>query len=232
MKVFENHEFKMLFDDGGRKLESLRLTGCTFDNCGISLSKRPDRMSVVRDVAISKCKVINSEIGPTVLEDVSVEDLAVNPILLVWSSFFRRVSLSGKIGKMNINIEPFGFCTDDDLLARFSAKRAQFYAETDWALDISRAKFLDFSCWGVPFDLVRRDPETQIVVRRKDFPGIQMLDPQFGSAFPEAYTRLEIFSDSEAEEVLLLVPLAAPKKRRDEWAGGLAELRRLGFVSE
>jgi hypothetical protein len=232
MQNIDAQQFKMVFDDGGKVFEALRITNSSFDNCGMSLSKRPSKMSVVRDVHISGCKVVNSEIGPTEFEDVHVEGLDVNPILLLWSCFFRRVSLVGKIGKIKINLEPFAFCTDAGVIAAFEEKRSIFYAATEWALDISGAKFVDFACKGVPLALIRRDPKTQVIVRRRNFSGVSMLGPEFENAFPETHTRLSIFSESNAEEVLLVVPLAAAKKRREDWAGGIAELRRLGVVSE
>jgi hypothetical protein len=44
----------------------------------------------------------------------------------------------------------------------------EFYATVDWALDIREAEFEDFCIRtrGVPAHLVRRDPETQAVIRR------------------------------------------------------------------
>lgn len=232
MQNIDDQQFKMVFDDGGRLIEGLRITNSSFDNCGMSLSKRPSRMSAVRNVRVSNCKVTNSEIGPTVIEDVQIDGLDVNPILLLWSCFFKRVCFTGKIGKIKINLEPSAFCTDAAVLAAFAEQRAAFYETTDWALDISRARFVDFSCKGVPLALIKMDPETQVIIRKRDFHGLDMLGPQFAEAFPETHTRLSIFSDSNAEEVLLVVPLAAAKKRREDWAGGIAELRRLGVVLE
>lgn len=232
MRLIESKDIKMAFDDGGSVFESLRIVDCNFDNCGLSLSKRPESMSVVRDVLVSNCNVVNSEIGPTVFEDVVIDGLAVNPILLFWSCFFRRFVFSGKVGKIKINIEPSAFCKDGAVLAKFADMRSKFYAQTDWAMDISSAKFTDFACKGVPLNLVRRDPETQAVLRQEKFPGLAALGANFDKAFPETYTRLDMFEESGADEVLLAVPLAAPKKRRDDWAGGLAELRRLEFIRD
>ena len=42
-----------------------------------------------------------------------------------------------------------------------------FYQGVDWALDITEARFtgVEFSS-GIPADLVRRDPESQVILRR------------------------------------------------------------------
>lgn len=232
MKRFEGAQFSRKFDSGGASYLDTAYVNCAFDNCGLSLSKHPGKMSVVSRVEVSCCSAANSEIGPCVFEDVFVQDLKTNPILLVWSSFFRRVKLAGKIGKLNINFAPWGFCTDPDALSRFATARSEFYAETDWALDISEARFMAFRCAGVPLDLVRRDPETQVILRKGAFPGMQAIDQSFKSEFPETYDSLQIFCDSGDEEALRVVPLAAPKRRRDDWKGGIEELRRLGFLRE
>jgi hypothetical protein len=229
MKEFEGMQFGKLFDDGGSAYSDFVYSNCVFDNCGLSLCKRPDKMSTVRSVKALECYAVNSEIGPSIFEDVVVSNLKTNPILLVWSSFFRRVTLSGKIGKLNLNIRPWGFCTDADVLARFAEARSGFYAETDWAIDITEAKFIAFRCEGVPLHLVRRDPETQVILRKDNFPGMHAIDEGFKDKFPEVYASLSIFSDSDEQESLRVVPLAGAKKSRDDWRGGIAELKVLGF---
>src|SRR5436305_404575 len=133
MKTLDGVNFEMKFDDGGSTFVDAIYKNCIFDNCGLSLCKRPERMSKVRRISVQGCYSVNSSVGPCEFEDVFIHDLKTNPILLIWSSFFRRVTLSGKIGKMNINAEPWGFCTDIDVLSRFSNARAEFYGATDWA---------------------------------------------------------------------------------------------------
>ena len=46
----------------------------------------------------------------------------------------------------------------------------RFYEDVDWALDISEARFTaaEFSS-GIPARLIRRDPQTQVVLRRSAF---------------------------------------------------------------
>lgn len=175
----------MALDKGNAHFHDLHLHDCAFDNCGLSMVKYPQRMSRVRNVTLSQCRVVNSEIKPCVFEDVVVEDLSTNPILLVWASLFRRVTLKGKIGKINLNMTPEAFCTDADRLQQFETARAAFYAETDWALDISEARLLGLRCEGVPLHLIRRDPQTQVILdKRGRYRGQQALDASFAKAFP------------------------------------------------
>lgn len=231
MERIENTTFKMAFDKGGSRFRDLHLHDCTFDNCGLSMVKSPARMSRVQGVTVSKCRVAKSEIKPCVFEDVLVEDLATNPILLVWGSLFRRLKLAGKIGKLNLNLLPTAFCTDATLLAQFEAARTAFYAETDWALDISEARLLGLRCEGVPLHLIRRDPASQVILDKQGaYPGSAALDTAFAKAFPVTHSVLQGFDERDAQRMLLTASLGAPKARRDEELAAIAALRSLGFL--
>ena len=92
METIEGQTFLMSYDKGGSHFHDLHLRDCTFDNGALSMVKHPKRMSRVRNLRLSQCSAINSMIKPCVFEDVLVEDLSTNPILLVWASFFRRVT--------------------------------------------------------------------------------------------------------------------------------------------
>ncbi|WP_348994735.1 hypothetical protein ABFG95_15355 [Achromobacter sp. HNDS-1] len=233
MQKIEGQEFRKALDKGNTHFHDLYLHDCAFDNCGLSMVKYPQRMSRVRNVTLSQCRVVNSEIKPCVFEDVVVEDLSTNPILLVWAAFLRRVTLKGKIGKINLNLTPEAFCTDADRLRQFETARATFYAETDWALDISEARLLGLRCEGVPLHLIRRDPQTQVILdKRGRYRGQQALDASFAKAFPVADSVLRGFDESDRPAMLLAASMGAPKKRRDEELGAIAELRTLGFLEE
>ncbi|MFT4212282.1 MAG: hypothetical protein QM626_10475 [Microbacterium sp.] len=230
MRTVENARWTMEFDRGGGVYESVRLDGCEFDNCGLSLVKSPERMSLVRDVVLSGCRVTDSEIGPCLFQDVVVDGLTTNPTLSIWSAFFRRVTLVGKVGKININTAPSAFFKDADVLDAFAEARRDFYEHTDWALDISEARFVDLSCSGVPLDKIRRDPESQFILERAAFDDFALVAEDFKERFRELHYSIVSFLESDREQELLVVPLAAPRARRAAWSDGLEELRLRGFV--
>ncbi|WP_035212327.1 hypothetical protein [Achromobacter marplatensis] len=233
MESIQGAAFRKAFDKGGSHFRDLHVHDCTFDNCGLSMVRAPARMSRVQGVRISQCRAVNSEIMPCIFEDVVVEDLSTNPILLVWASFFRRVKLVGKIGKLNLNLAPTAFCTDARVLEQFASARAAFYAETDWALDISEAKLLGLRCQGVPLHLIKRDPQTQVILDKQGcYGGHQALGAGFGQAFPVTDSVLRGFDESNDQTLLLAASLAAPKARRDAEKGAIAELRALGFLED
>jgi hypothetical protein len=49
----------------------------------------------------------------------------------------------------------------------FDEANAEYYRHVDWALDISEGEFKDLELRGVPARLIRRDPETQVLITRK-----------------------------------------------------------------
>jgi len=124
MKKTEGATFLMAYDKGSSHFSDLHFHDCTFDNCALSMVKTPQRMSRVQNVRLSKCRAVNSMIQPCMFEDVLIEDLSTNPILLMWASFFRRVKLVGKIGKLNLNLTPTAICKDDRILDQFAAARS------------------------------------------------------------------------------------------------------------
>src|SRR5204863_5298855 len=55
-----------------------------------------------------------------------------------------------------------------------AAAIAEAYQHIDWALDISEASFADADFYYVPGQLIRRDPETQFLLRRESFADIDI----------------------------------------------------------
>lgn len=63
---------------------------------------------------------------------------------------------------------------DEAMNARYEAEAARFYADVSLALDISEARFSAVEAlYGVPHELVRRNPETQFVMLREYIPRVK-----------------------------------------------------------
>src|SRR5262249_23320306 len=113
----------------------------------------------------------NSDSGPAIFEDVLVDGLKANDTLILWGPLFKHVTLEGKIlGGLKIN----SWATSDPQREtskterEFAAARRDFYDGLEWALDLDSAQVggeLDMR--GVPARLVRRDPESQVIVTRE-----------------------------------------------------------------
>jgi hypothetical protein len=102
------------------------------------------------------------------VEDCLVENLRIEGLLQTWGAVFKRVVLRGKIDRLMISTDvPVGMSRTESQVAALSEANTAYYATVDWALDISQAEFKECSLRGVPARLVRRDPETQVVVTRE-----------------------------------------------------------------
>jgi hypothetical protein len=102
----------------------------------------------------------------------------------------------------------------------FDEANAEYYKSVDWALDISQGEFQELDINGVPARLIRRDPETQVVVTRekvlegrwKDLP---LRETIWSIVF-------EVLLESNDNDVILMAP-----KRHRKFREYLADLRTL-----
>lgn len=98
---------------------------------------------------------------------------------------------------------------------------ARYYAEVDWALDISEAEFTGVEMYrsGIPATLVRRDPETQVVVTRDSVTNGDWRAACDGSS---VWVAIERFLSSGFQDAVLIA-----EKRAKHLAEDLAAFRRL-----
>ncbi|RBJ74522.1 hypothetical protein C3L29_033635 [Pseudomonas sp. MWU12-2534b] len=183
----------------------------------------------MRNVHLKNCIANGCGIGPAIFESVEIEGLATNDLLIIWAAIFDRVKLAGDIGKMKIN--SWAHFTDRTEVTQgpFTRAREKYYRQVDWALDISEARFKGFDVTGIPARLFRRDPETQVVVTR------ERLAADNGQRLARADGNVWLpwirgaLSDGSSDSVLV-TPLGAPKRKRDEFLNGLQQLRELEIV--
>ena len=230
MKEYIGRTFNSLHDRGeALSLGPARLVECEFVNCHLSLTKVFEKRSTVRGVHLQRCSVKGGSVGPAILEEVTVEDLASNDLLLVWGALFRHVKLSGRIGKLKLN--PFVDPVDRSVPTQgpLEAFRERYYGSVDWALDISEARFVEFDFRGIPARLVRRDPESQVVVTRGRAlaPGWRDRVSSSNRLWPFV---IRLFLQDGDQDIVLVAPLGAPRRKRDELLAGLRELRALGVA--
>jgi hypothetical protein len=218
MREFKGETFYGRFDRGDKlRIEEMRFTECTFKHCGLSLTQDISRMSEVRVVELLDCIINGCDTGPMIASDVTISNLRTSDLLILWCPYLDRVVLAGKIGSMKINPDADPSTVGNDRQKPFDAFRDRFYAGIEWALDISKARFRGFDIRGVPGRLIRRDPESQILVTRERAlkvaaPGWEkQLDPS-NKLWPFV---INLFlSDGDPDRVLV-APLGAAKAKRD-----------------
>jgi hypothetical protein len=146
-----------------RTVADLEVVRCEFTGSTLSQFDDPAFSLVVRDVTARRCVVKRSVSSGARFSDVLVDGL-VTPSLQLEGCAFRHVTLRGRIGPLML--VPPNASMPSELQAAFAAGLRDFYAGVDWALDITEAEFEGADLYYLPGDLVRRDPETQFLLRR------------------------------------------------------------------
>lgn len=161
-QVFEN--VKSL--GSHRTFEGLELRRCEFIGCALSQSDDPDLGLVIRDVTVTRCIVKRSHMHGVRLDNVVIDGLATSSTPNFSGCAFRHVTIRGRIGGL-LFLPP-------DQQSAFTDSIMRFYESVDWAIDISRAEFTSVNFFFVPGDLVRRDAETQYLLRRERFADVDL----------------------------------------------------------
>ena len=147
---------------GGFSLEGTRI-----HNNGVAESSDPLARLCLHDVTVRRCQHWPNAAPGVVFRNVVVEDIRGGfggSRLLLLACVFDNVTLSGSIGgvlfKWRYSFE------NSAINSAFLADNARRYGSIAMALDISRARWTIFDALlGVPADLVRRDSETQFILK-------------------------------------------------------------------
>jgi hypothetical protein len=227
---FKNKNFNSLFDrDTALLIESVELENCSFEHCGLSLTKRVKNRSVVRNARLKSCRVGGCDIGPAVIENVIVDGFETAELFIVWGALFKEVVIRGKCGKLKINHWIHHTERSEAIQGPFDVARRGFYESVDWALDIREARFKEFEVRGIPARLIRRDPESQLVVTRERASqyGWRERLSKSNQLWP---FMIDLFLSDGDEDIILVAPLSAPKKKREKLLQELGELRDAGVA--
>jgi hypothetical protein len=230
MIEFTNKTFYSQIDRGGTGcIENLRFVDCEFNSGGLSLTTSIGARTTVRNVELVNCRLNGCHCGPAIFEEVSVSGLETNDLVLLWGALFRRVTFRGNLGKFKLNHVVDANDHSAKTQVPFDRFRERYYADDVWALDIREAKFKEFEIRGIPSSLVLRNPESQVVVTRE-----RALDDSWREKVSPSNElwpfMVDMFlSDGEADRVFV-VPMNAPKKKRDLLMKQLDELREAGVT--
>lgn len=225
-RYFEKIEFDRLNNDPGFRvvLEDLEFLSCGFTSSHLSAFGAVEGRPELRRIRASRCRINGCTINGSVLEDVIWENCINTGLLRLYGCVFRRVSIRGKTGRILIN--GYHSLSDPDAARVFNMANEVFYNDVDWALDIRQFAGLELQIEAVPTQLIRRNPETQVVIRRD-----RLMDKRWQSLPLEAKVSqliLRDLMDSNEESRLLVVPPSADyadKQLRD-----VQVLRRAGLV--
>jgi hypothetical protein len=227
--VYEKETVRGFSDlDSTRVFQDFEFRRCRFESCHITAWRDPDVRPTVRDVRIERSHQTGCGITGAVLEDVCVNGLETATLLQVFGAAFRRVVLRGRINRLMISPLVSPGLLSHMAQRRWDEANAEFYSGCDWALDISEAEFKDFQVDGIPARLIRRDPETQVVVRKKavangDWRRLDLRHTTFEIA-------LEDLAKSRYDDTVLVAPKRA--QNRDHYLAALRLLREAGIAED
>ncbi len=237
----------------GGLYDGFRFERCFFDNCAVYPGGPERERTRLRNIVIVDCRVWACQVDWAIVEDVVVDGLKTGGGggrtigFSVSGAVLKHVVLRGNIGTVG-----FAAATRlwhrrvPSLFARLFQKdevrrRAQelaidgenkrLYEEVDWALDIREARFYSVAISGVPARLIRRDPETQAVVTRRNAQdglgsAVERLPGLRDSLWPDVLQRFLQYDS--AEEIVLVAPKRHPRFKED--LAGIRQLREAGVA--
>jgi len=226
-KVFDGREYECFYDrNSGRTFSDLEFRYCSFVSSSISITRKPKRRSTVRNVKLIGCEVRGCAIDTAIIEEVVVDGLKTHTFMKTWGAVFKHVTLKGYIGRIMISPAVAPGITKPKEQRAFDEANAAYYATVDWALDISEARFQECDIRSVPARLIRRDPETQVVVTRE-----KALEGKWRKLdLSRTYwtTAIEYLLDFGLTDLVLVAPKRGLKYR--ELLDGLKMLRDAGVA--
>lgn len=230
MEEFRDRVLNGWKDSGtGAHYSSAAFYKCWFVGCAFSKTRSVDLISTASDILVKDCEDHAVNIGPGILRRVVVDGLITGPLLILWGTMFDQVVLRGRIGKIKVNrsISPSATKAEQ---AAFDQFRRRFYDAVDCALDIREARFRHFDVSGIPARLIRRDPETQMVVTRES-----AATPRWREKVRPGNTlwpfMIQSFMAGDEDDMVLVAPKQGPKRQCQKLLDELRELRELGVDS-
>ena len=229
MKIFQNQRFDSFDDrDSRATFHDMEFRQCHFESCELSITRTPTLRSTLRQVKLLDCSQQACALSAAVVEDVVVDGLNTGRQLFqTWGAVFNRTVLQGKIGRLMISSGVLPGVISHEEQRAFDDANAEYYGDVEWALDISKGEFQELCIRGLPGHLIRRDPETQILVTRErallgDWRNLEFQD----NLLPIS---LEMFLQRGESSMVLVAP-----KRHSRFKAYLGDIKllRLAGVAE
>jgi hypothetical protein len=226
-KIYSNQEFRSFYDRNSHRLfQDLEFRKCRFVSCSISITENPKRRSTVKAVKLIQCEEIGCALETVIAEDVILDGLKTSDLFQCWGAVFKHVVLKGNVGRVMISpIIAAGMAKPKDQ-STFDEANTRYYESVDWALDISEARFYECDIRRVPARLIRRDPETQVVVTREKALLGNWKDLDLSKTYWKGW--IEHFLRDGDSDVVLVAPKRHPKYQ--DWLEGLKMLRDAGVA--
>ncbi len=169
--VYEHRQFERLRTvDQPALFSGISLRDCEFRSCKLCQWVDPAYPIRVLDVTATSCRFSGNSVAGVWFENVVVDGCVTGEdALTLRGCLFRHVIVRGAAGDWIVN--DMRRDVPESEYDAFSDAARKFYAGGEWALDISEAVFESAALFSLPGDLIRRDPETQFLVRKEALAG-------------------------------------------------------------
>ena len=212
--VVEDREFSVQGYRLPDPLEDVELRRCRFDTCQTPTQRTASDRPTLRRVSLQRCHVTASDLGAVIAEDCTVDTIWFHRGIwgpqAIEGCALRHVTLRGNVtGGLEFLaaglLQPAA--ERDELLA---ANR-RFYADVDWALDISDARFtsVSFVRSDIPARLIRRDPTTQVVISRRAMLAVDL--PRLLGETTIIAMGIDRFLETGFDDTVLVAPTRGPR---------------------
>lgn len=150
--------------DRGSVIGPLVASGVHVDDCWSEWGPPDGQRPLLHGLTLTDLRLTRVALSGAVLRDVRVEGLSCDKTsMFFFANQFERVTLRGRVG--TVILDP-GHVSPEYERAYVDAIRAA-EADVEWTLDITEAVG-EIDVRGYAADRIRRDPETQVVVRREN----------------------------------------------------------------
>lgn len=170
----------------------LEFEKCTFTRCylGNFINSIKEKFDIC-NVTLKSCNVdIIHTIGAVNFKNITVEKLKTKRKLVFSNSLFEHCKLIGNVGSIQIS----DYADLTNLQNPFNSEVLKYntekYKNIDWALDISEAQFVDFSCRGIPAEKIIINDDFQFKVnyqKLNEFPNHSKRFEHLISIYLDAY---------------------------------------------
>lgn len=226
MKVIQNKKFEDFYDaDSGEIFENIQFEKCDFNYCNISQTENPYYRTTIKNIVMKKCSLTSCSIGSAIVEDCLFDNNRNNGLLQIRGALFNQVKIKGKIGRLMIRNEILS--NNKEVVEAFKLENKEYYASIDWALDISEAEPLELDIKGIPCDLIKINPSTQAIVRKKNVPK-EWKEIKFNDGVIKIIL-MRLMEESEYEDIVIVAP-NRDKKSFNNMRKDIELLRKLGIA--
>jgi uncharacterized protein YjbI with pentapeptide repeats len=211
MKNFKNILFDRWESEGSNSIyENLMFEKCTFQGIKMRETLNPQKRNYFKNITLSNCIQTNCIIEQAIFENLKISNLNNKSLVQSWGALFKNCVFEGKIGRImlseNVTLE------DVNLIDKFKDSSKDFYKNINLAIDISKAEFLEFDNRCIPAQLIKRDPETQVIIKRNNLLKFNNFNTLVDFEETNFNRHFELFMERNLDDMILIAPKMNKKK--------------------